>query len=316
MELPNPVMSASGTSGFSTELSPYIDLAVPGAMVAKSLAPYQWEGNPYPRISEAPGGMLNSVGLQGPGIPAWIESHLPKLVETDARIVASIWGKTVSEFKTAAEMLLPVKHQLTALEINVSCPNIEDGAKSFSHSPKAVGEVVLAVSAALNNGELKNEANNKNHNLPKWVKLAPDTPDLNAVVSQAITAGADAITLTNSLPAMRIDTETQRPYLSGITGGFSGAALKSIALKAVYETYEAFPDLPIIGSGGVRSGEDVAQYFMAGASAVQVGAATFLNSRALVKIIKSLRRWCRKNSITEIASLKGAAHNLKRDTYK
>ena len=292
VELANPIMTASGTAGHGAELDAYINLRDLGAVVVKSLAAFEWEGNPWPRVSFAPGGMLNNVGLQGPGVKGWIEKYLPQLKEAKAKIIMSIWGRTIEEYRDAAALLEPIKQDLSALELNVSCPNLEDKSRMFSHSPQATAEVVLATKI----------------DLPQWVKLSPNTSDIPAVAQAAQEAGAEAVTLTNTMPAMRIDSETKRPYLSGVTGGFSGAALKPIALRAVYECHNSVRDLDIVGAGGIRSGSDAAEFLLAGASAVQVGAAIFSNPRAPKKILKDLKAWCVRNEQLKASQLTGGAH--------
>ncbi len=298
VKLKTPIMSASGTSGYGSELSTFMDLEQVGAMVVKSLAPYPWDGNPYPRVSFAPGGMLNCVGLQGPGIESWIKNYLPGLKSAGARIVASIWGKSVEEFEQASRLLEPVKTDLAALELNISCPNVKDEYKMFCYSAQKTAEVVQRT----------------NVGIPQWVKLSPNVAEITEIALAAFTAGAKAITLVNSMPGMRIDPALGRPYLSATTGGFSGPALKPIALKAVFECYSAEPAMPIIGVGGIRTGSDVAEYLMAGASAVQVGTATFLKPRALEHITKGLKKWCIKNKIARASDLIGKAHIKNPDT--
>ncbi len=299
VKLKTPIMSASGTSGYGSELSAFMDLKQIGAIVVKSLAPYPWDGNPYPRVSFAPGGMLNCVGLQGPGIESWIKNYLPGLKSVGARIVASIWGKSIEEFEQASRLLEPVKADLAALELNISCPNVKDGYKMFCYSAQKTAEVVQRTDVGI----------------PQWIKLSPNVPEITEIALAAFSSGAKAVTLVNSMPGMRIDAGLGRPYLSAITGGFTGPALKPVALKAVFECHAAEPAMPIIGVGGIRTGSDVAEYLMAGASAVQVGTATFLKPRALKHITKDFKKWCIKNKTARAGDLIGKAHNKNLNTH-
>ncbi len=291
VNLPNPIMSAAGTAGYGAELAAFIDISRMGAMVMKSLAPFPWEGHGYPRVTEAPGGMLNGVGLQGPGIEKWIKEHLPALKEQGARVVASIWGRSPEEFKRSVELLEQVKQDLTALEINLSCPNME--GQVFAHSSSSIAEVL----------------ENTKTDIPRWVKLSPNLPNLTELALGARDAGADAVTLINTMPGMKIDAEKAAPHLASVSGGFSGPAMKPIALKAVYDCYGADSSLPIIGVGGIRKGSDVAEFLLAGARAVQIGTATFLNPRALKRILDDFHKWCRRHKVQNVADLVGGAHS-------
>ncbi|MBV8979720.1 MAG: dihydroorotate dehydrogenase [Acidimicrobiia bacterium] len=291
--LSNPVMTASGTVGHGTEVGEYVDLTALGAVVVKSLSAEPWAGNPPPRLHEVPAGMLNSVGLQNPGVEAWIEHDLPALEASGARVVASIWGFTVEGYSKAASMLSPVAERLLAVEVNLSCPNIEARRDMFAHSPAATAEVVDASAAC---------------GRPRWAKLSPNVTDITEIAASAVEAGAEALTLVNTLMGMAIDVESRRPRLGAGGGGLSGAAIRPVAVRAVYDCRRALPDAPIVGVGGVRSGEDAVELLMAGADAVQVGTATFFDPRAPLRVVQGLERWCRRHGVTHVRDLRGAAH--------
>jgi len=294
LSLPNPVMTASGTAGHGAELSKYFELSELGALVVKSLSVMAWPGNPAPRVVEIPGGMMNSVGLQGPGVAGWITEELPDLRVSRARVVASIWGRTVDEYRQAAEALVDVQHDLFAVEINVSCPNIEDRRKMFSHSCESAASVIAATSAI---------------EIPRWAKLSPNVADIAEIAHAAHGAGADAVTLTNTLIGIVLDPVTGKPVLGGGGGGVSGQAIRPVTLRAVYDVHAAHPDLPIVGVGGIAAAEHAVQYLRAGARAVQVGTATFEDPRATHKIAKDLGRWCRDQGVARITDLIGTAHD-------
>ena len=292
--LPNPVMTASGTAGHGHELADHLDPALLGAVVVKSLHAEPWDGNPAQRVHATPSGMINSVGLQGPGVEAWLEHDLPDLLATGARVVASIWGRTVEEFARAAELLAGAPKEVVAVEVNASCPNLEDRRALFAHSTTATAEVVAAAAAA---------------GRPLWAKLSPNTPDLPDVAAAAVAAGAEAVTVANTVLGMVIDTEARRPLLGAGRGGLSGPAIRPVAVRAVFDTHEALPDVPIIGVGGVASAVDAVEFLMAGASAFQVGTATFADPAAPALILRDLGRWCDNHGVAHLGELIGAAHD-------
>jgi dihydroorotate dehydrogenase (NAD+) catalytic subunit len=289
--LPNPVMTASGTAGHGAELAAFVDLASLGAVVVKSVAPYPWPGNPPPRVRAATAGMVNSVGLQGPGAAAWVRDDLPALVERGARVVASIWGRTVDDYAEAARLLAGAPGVI-AVEVNLSCPNLE-GKGMFAQSVDATHDAVVAASAA---------------RLPRWAKLTVMVPDLGEMASAAAAGGADAVTLVNTVPGMVIDVDRRRPALGGAGGGLSGAAIHPVAVRAVYDVHAARPDLPVVGAGGVTDGITAVELLLAGASAVQVGTATFADPRASALVLADLVDWCRRHGVTRVADLVGGAH--------
>jgi dihydroorotate dehydrogenase (NAD+) catalytic subunit len=287
LELPNPVMTASGTAGHGAELAEYGALADLGAVVVKSLSVEPWPGNPAPRVHEVGASMLNSVGLQGPGLAAWIASDFPALRATGARVVVSIWGRSVAEYARAAEMVAAAVARepgggVAALEVNVSCPNVEDRSRMFAHSAEATGRVMAATACGL----------------PRWAKLSPNVPDLVEIATGAVEGGADGLTLVNTLLGLALDTESGLPVLGAGGGGLSGAAVHPVAVRAVWECRAAFPDVPIVGVGGVATGRDAVELLRAGADAVQVGTATFREPRAPWKVLRQLARWCASHETT------------------
>ena len=291
-----PVMTASGASGHGAELAPYGPLRDLGAVVVKSLRDGAWPGNPLPRLHplrSPAAGMINSVGLQGPGVAAWLEDDLPALIDAGADVVASIWGDTVDAYRRAAELLAAGPPQIVAVEVNVSCPNTEDGMRMFAHSAEATEAVVAATAGC---------------GRPRWAKLSPNTPELVEVAAAAVRGGAEAVVLTNTLSGLVIDIEKRRPALGGQRGGVSGAALHPVAVRAVYDVHEELPAVPIIGVGGVATGADAVEMLMAGASAVQVGTAIFADPRAPWKVLAELEQWCHDNDLAGVAELVGAAH--------
>lgn len=295
LDLPNPVMTASGTSGHGTELSEYGALSDLGAIVVKSLSVEPWPGNPAPRVHEVGAGMLNSVGLQGPGLAAWVAEDLPALQATGARVVVSIWGRSVSDYARAAQLVAVAASSgvgscIEALEVNVSCPNVEDRSRMFAHSAESTKRVLEATACGL----------------PRWAKLSPNVPDLVEIATGALEGGADGLTLVNTLLGLALDTETGRPVLGAGGGGLSGGAVHPVAVRAVWECRSAFPEVPIVGVGGVFSGRDAVELLWAGADAVQVGTATFRDPRAPWKVLHQLARWCETHG-TAVGEIRGRA---------
>jgi dihydroorotate dehydrogenase (NAD+) catalytic subunit len=294
VELPNPVLTASGTAGHGAELARYVDLASLGAVVVKSLAAYPWAGNPAPRVHETTAGMINSVGLQGPGVEAWATDELPALLSTGARVVVSIWGRSVEDYAAAADLLAGLPPQVVAVEVNISCPNTEAGNELFAHSPAMTGEAIAATAGC---------------GRPRWAKLSPNAgPVLVDVAAAAAEAGAEAVTLVNTYFGMAIDPVTRRPRLGGGGGGVSGPAIHPLAVRAVWDVRRAHPDLPIVGVGGVATADDVVEFALAGASAVQVGTASFADPRTCGRLIPALAARCANLGVPRFDELIGAAH--------
>lgn len=293
--LPNPVMTASGTAGHGAELAAFFDLASLGAVVVKSLSAEAWPGNPALRVHETVAGMINSVGLQGPGVEAWLEHDLPALARTGARVVVSIWGRSVAEYEAAARLLADAPECVVAVEVNLSCPNTEAARDLFAHHPSSTHDAMAATAAC---------------GRPRWAKLSPNVADLAPIAAAARDAGAEAVTLVNTVLGMAIDPETGRYRLgSGPRGGgLSGPAIHPVAVRAVHDVHAALPDLPIVGVGGVATGEDAAELILAGATAVQVGTATFADPRAPALVLDGLARWAARTGRHRIADAVGAVH--------
>ena len=290
--LPSPVLTASGTAGHAAELSAYIDLSELGEVVVKSLSPYPWQGNPAPRVHQTSAGMINAVGLQNPGVEAWRAQELPALVDTGARVVASIWGRSVDDYEQAARQVAGAPG-VVAVEVNVSCPNLESRGDMFAHAPESTKAAISAARAA---------------DLPLWAKLSPNVTDLVPIAEAALEGGADALTLTNTVMGLVIDPETRRPVLGNGGGGLSGPAVRPVAVRAVYEVTAALGPTPIIGVGGVASAEHAVEFLAAGAAAIQVGTATFVDPRASTLVARDLDAWCLQHGISSISTLTGAAH--------
>jgi dihydroorotate dehydrogenase (NAD+) catalytic subunit len=293
VELRAPVMTASGTSGHGADLGAYVDLGVLGAVVCKSLLAGPWPGNPPPRVHETPAGMLNSVGLQGPGVDQWLADDVPALVAAGATVVASVWGRTIEDYAEAAEALAGAPPEVVAVEVNVSCPNHHARHEMFAHDPEATF-AALAATASVGR--------------PRWAKLSPNVTHLPDIAAAAVDAGADAVTLINTLMGMSIDTETAQVRLGGRGGGLSGPAIHPVAVRAVFDVRAALPGLPIVAAGGVASGIDAVEFLMAGASAVQVGTATFAEPGAVGRVLDELESWCARRGVASVSELVGLAH--------
>lgn len=292
VDLPAPVMTASGTAGHGAELAPYMDLSALGAVVVKSLAAFEWAGNPAPRVHPAGIGMLNAVGLQGPGVRQWLAEELPALVATGARVVASIWGRSVDEFRSAAEQLAGASSAVVAVEVNLSCPNLEGRRGIFAHDAALSAEVIAATAGC---------------GRPRWAKLSPNTDRVVAVAGAVHEAGAEAVTLSNTLLGMVLDAVTGLPALGAGGGGYSGRPVHAVAVRTVFDVHAALPNIPIIGVGGVANGWDAAELMLAGASAVQVGTATFADPRAPLHVQQELLAWCAERGVSP-AQLTGLGH--------
>ncbi len=290
VELSNPVIAASGTFGYGGEFSEIIDLSKLGGIVTKGLSVHVERGNEPPRIVETPGGMLNSIGLQNVGAEGFLEEKLPFLRRFDTAVIANIWGRTVDEYIAIAERLDGAEG-LTALELNISCPNIKEGGINFGTDPRQTEQVTRAVREA--------------SSLPLWVKLTPGVTDIGELARAAEAGGADALSVINTLRGMTVDVASRRPTLSTVFGGLSGPAILPIALYMVYETRRA-TDLPILGIGGIEGLDQALQFLILGASAVQVGTANFYDPTASTRLVDDLRDWCERQDMASINELVGS----------
>lgn len=289
LKLKNPVMTASGTFGYGEEYADYVDLNQLGGIVVKGLSLKPRLGNPPPRIMETAGGMLNAVGLQNVGVDVFIEEKLPFLRNYDVAVIANIYGESYSDYAKVARKLsdAPGVH---AIEVNVSCPNVKKGGLSFGSDPKAAAEVTRRV---------KMETN-----LPVIVKLTPNVTDITIVAQAVEKAGADAVSLINTLTGMSIDLRTRTPHLKNITGGLSGPAIKPIALRMVWQVAKRV-SIPVIGIGGILTAEDALEFMVAGAGAVQIGTANFINPRATLEIIDGMWHFLKQNKMKNIRDIVG-----------
>lgn len=292
LKLKNPVMTASGTFGYGDEYSEFVDIHKLGAVVVKGLSLKPKEGNPPPRIVETPSGMLNAIGLQNIGIDAFVKRKLPYLREVRAKVIANFFGDSVREYVQAAEKL-SAADGIHALEMNISCPNKQEGWIVFGTDPRAAYEVVSAVRKATT--------------LPLIVKLSPNVTDIAAMARTAEDAGADALSLINTLTGMAIDIRNGKPKLANTVGGLSGPAIRPVAVRMVYECYRKVK-IPIIGMGGILSADDVIEFMLAGAAAVAVGTGNFINPRITMDILGELKIYMKSQGIHSISRLTGGAH--------
>jgi dihydroorotate dehydrogenase (NAD+) catalytic subunit len=298
--LPNPVMTASGTAGHGTELGAYVDLSSLGAVVVKSLAAYPWDGNPALRTHGTHGGMINSVGLQGPGVEAWRDQQLPKLIDAGARVVVSIWGRSIDDYRRAAEQLVGCPPEVVAVEINLSCPNTEAGGTLIAHDPAMSSAVVAATSGC---------------GRPRWAKLSPNTDRVVDVAQAVRDAGAEAVTLINTVLGMAIDPRTGE-YLLGSGergGGLSGRAIHPVAVRIVHDVHRAIPDLPVVGVGGVSTGADAVELLRAGATAIQVGTANFDDPRSTARVLHEVEDLLDDLACSSIGDVVGRSSSSSRD---
>jgi len=289
LKIKNPVLTASGTFGYGEEYADYVDLNKIGAIVVKGLSLKPRLGNPPPRIMETAGGMLNSVGLQNIGVEAFTAEKLPYLRKFDVAVIANIYGETYAEYSKVAGKLSSVKG-VHALEVNISCPNVKKGGLSFGADPKAAAEVTRRV---------KGETN-----LPVIVKLTPNVTDIAAIAAAVEKAGADAVSLINTLTGMSVDLKTRTPHLKNITGGLSGPAIKPVALRMVWQVVQRV-SIPVIGIGGIMNAEDALEFLILGAKAVQIGTANFINPRATLNIIEGMQNYLIDNKIKDINDIIG-----------
>ncbi len=285
----NPVMTASGTFGSGMEYSEFVDLNKLGAVVTKGVANVPWQGNPTPRVAETYGGMLNAIGLQNPGIDVFLERDIPFLQQYDTRIIVNVCGKTVEDYLEVVERCGDEK--IDMLEINVSCPNVKEGAIAFGQKKEALYDITQAVK--------------KKAKQPVIMKLSPNVTDIGEMAKAAEAGGADCISLINTLTGMKIDVERRRFVLANQTGGLSGPAIRPVAVRMVYQAARAVK-IPVIGMGGIMTAADALEFILAGASAVAVGAANFINPYATEEIVRGIAEYMERHHIDDISELIGA----------
>ncbi len=288
LKLKNPVIAASGTFGFGREHSVFMDLNRLGGISVKGLTLEPRQGNKPPRVAETPAGMLNSVGLQNPGVRAFIEKEIPFLRQFSAAIIANIAGNTIEEYCEMARILSEA--DIDAIELNVSCPNVKAGCVAFGNSPSGIGEITSQV--------------RKHCNKPLIVKLTPNVGNIAEIAAAAEDAGADALSLINTLLGMAIDIETRRPILANNTGGLSGPAVKPVAVRMTYEVSRAVK-IPVIGMGGISNGNDAVEFLLAGASAVMVGTAGLIYPDACIKVCKGIEKYMQRHGLHCVGDITG-----------
>ena len=288
VRLKNSVMTASGTFGSGIEYSEFVDLNRLGAVVTKGVSLTPWPGNPTPRVAEVYGGMLNAIGLQNPGIDTFIERDLEFLKKYDTKVIVNVCGKTIDEYTQVVERLADTDADM--LEINVSCPNVKEGAIAFGQNPDALANITEAIK--------------KHARQPVIMKLSPNVTDIALMAKVCEDNGADAVSMINTITGMKIDINRRSFVLANRTGGLSGPAIKPVAVRMVYQAANAV-SIPVIGMGGISSAEDALEFIMAGATAVAVGAANFTDPYSTVKVIEGIEEYMKKNNIDNISELKG-----------
>ena len=289
LTLKNPVMTASGTFGYGEEFADFIDLARLGGIIVKGTTGDRRQGNPYPRMAETPSGMLNAVGLQNVGVENFCKDIYPRIKDIDTNIIVNVSGSSIEEYcKTAA--MIDALENIPAIELNISCPNVKKGGMGFGTNPDMAAQVVAEV--------------RKIYHKTLIVKLTPNVTSVVEIAKAVEGAGADSVSLINTLLGMAIDVEKQRPYLSTITGGLSGPAVKPIAVRMVWQVAHAV-NIPVIGLGGIASAADALEFLMAGAKAVQVGTANFIDPTVTMKIIEGLEAYCKRHGINNINDIIG-----------
>lgn len=296
VSIPAPILTASGCSGSGIELAPFMDLSLLGAIVTKSVMLQPRSGRATPRMAETPSGMLNSIGLQGPGVDAFLEQDLPALLESGARAVVSIAGGTVEEFGRLATRLRPVASDLAAIEVNISCPNVANRGQVFACNGDISADVIATVRRALG------------PQVSIFAKLSPDVTDIVSIAQACAEAGADGLSLINTLLGMAIDTDSMRPALAGITGGLSGPAIRPVAVRAIWQVRKALPQIGILGMGGVKTGRDAFELILAGADAVSVGTAIFHDPSAPLRIQRELATLLVERGFAALRAAVGFAH--------
>ena len=294
-ELPSPILTAAGCAGVGRELAQFMDVARIGAVTTKSVTVEPRAGNPAPRLAETPAGFVSSVGLQGPGIDAFLQRDLPWLLSRGARAVVSIAGSTARSYASLATRLSDAAG-VTAIEINLGCPDAENAGRHFALDPAAAARVVGAVRG------------NARYDIPVFAKLSPNTANIVEVARACVSAGCDGLSMINTMPGMVIDVATRRPALAGAHGGLSGPAIRPVAVQCVWLVHEALPEVPVIAAGGVASGRDAMEFLLAGASMVAVGTALFHDPSACARIQRELEEELVARGVDRVSDLVGRAH--------
>ncbi len=289
LSLKNPVLTASGTFGYGHEFSDFIDLAQLGGVIVKGTTLHHREGNPYPRMAETPSGMLNAVGLQNKGVDYFVEHIYPTLQGIDTNFIVNVSGSAVEDYVATAEKINQLDN-IPAIELNISCPNVKQGGMAFGTSPHAAEEVVAAV--------------RKVYDKTLIVKLSPNVTDITEIARATEFAGADSVSLINTILGMAIDAEKRRPLLSTITGGLSGACVKPVALRMVWQVKQAVK-IPIIGLGGIMSATDAIEFLLAGATAVEIGTANFVDPAITLKVVEGIEEYMQRHGVKDIHELVG-----------
>ena len=290
LTLKNPVMTASGTFGYGEEYADFIDLTKIGGILVKGTTLNHREGNPYPRMAETPSGMLNAVGLQNKGIDYFIETIYPRIKDIDTNIIVNVSGSTIEDYCAVAEKVNALEN-IPAIELNVSCPNVKQGGMAFGVTCAGIEQVVTAV--------------RKVYDKHLMVKLSPNVTNIAELAMSAEASGADSVSLINTMLGMAIDAETRRPKLSTITGGLSGACVKPVALRMVWQVSKAVK-IPVIGLGGISSATDAIEFMLAGASAIEIGTANFIDPAITVKVARGIVEYCERHGFKNVSDLTGA----------
>ena len=290
LTLKNPVMTASGTFGYGEEYADFIDLTKIGGILVKGTTLNHREGNPYPRMAETPSGMLNAVGLQNKGIDYFIETIYPRIKDIDTNIIVNVSGSTIEDYCAVAEKVNTLEN-IPAIELNVSCPNVKQGGMAFGVTCAGIEQVVTAV--------------RKVYDKHLMVKLSPNVTNIAELAMSAEASGADSVSLINTMLGMAIDAETRRPKLSTITGGLSGACVKPVALRMVWQVSKAVK-IPVIGLGGISSATDAIEFMLAGASAIEIGTANFIDPAITVKVAQGIVEYCERHGFKNVSDLTGA----------
>jgi dihydroorotate dehydrogenase (NAD+) catalytic subunit len=301
LALKNPIATASGTFGYGLEFAPFVPLARLGAISVKGLSLRPCFGNPPPRICETDAGMLNAIGLQNVGVEAFLAEKLPELHAQGATVLANVWGDTEDDYVAVVERIGDDR-RVAAIELNVSCPNVVKGGLVFGNNPEALGALVTRIRTSTK--------------LPLIVKLSPNVTDITLTAKAAVDAGADILSLVNTLVGLSIDIETRQPRIGFTTGGLSGPAIRPVAVRMVWEVRRALPKVPIFGIGGIETVEHVVEFLIAGANAVQVGTANFRDPTISARLVDDLARWCASHGVRRVSDLTGTLKTRPRPEHR